>query len=422
MKVNILLIGTFDTKSKEMEFLRQSVEKNTAEAIVFDVSCKEALGDVKVNYPCHEIAKEGGLEFREVIKQPRVKAAKIMADGASRIIKKLINEDKVDAVIAVGGGSGTVLGCDILRSLPMGLPKVMVSAVAAGDMTRNIGTRDIILINTSVDITLSRILRRVFVNAADATVAMAKRWHDKGASTPWEEDKPLIAATMYGVTQPCVFAARALLEKKGYEVVIFSGSAMGPTAMEEFVTDGAIDLVMDITTTSLIDEVVGGSRASGPGRLTAVCSKGIPQVVVPGAVDMVNFGPPDTIPAKFRERLFYRHTAAATLMRANMDESTRLAHLMAERLNKTLGPVAVLIPGQGFSKYDHEKGPSGVTYDGKPSGRPWYDPETNLAFIQALQTKLDTNRVTLKVIDSHINDPVFAEELVFSLLSLKKRE
>ena len=420
MKGQVLLIGTLDTKTKEIEFLRQSIEKNNAQAIVLDVSCKEALGEVKVDYPCHEIAKAAGFAFREVMKQPRVKAAKIMAEGASCIIKELINEDKVDAVMAVGGGSGTVLGCDILRSLPLGLPKVMVSAVGAGDMTRNIGTRDIILINTAVDITLNRILRRIFINAADATVAMANRWRAKDSSIPWEGDKSLIGATMYGVTQPCVFTARDLLDAKGYEVVIFSGGAMGPTAMEEFVTEGAIDLVMDITTTSLIDEVAGGCRASGPGRLTAVGRKGTPQVVAPGAVDIINFGPPNTIPTIFHDRLFYRHTAATTLMRANMDESIQLAHLMAERLNKTLGPVAVLIPKQGFSKYDQEKGPNGMTYNGKPSDCPWYDPETNLAFIQTLQNKLNTNRVILRVIDSHINDPMFAEELVCSLLSLVK--
>jgi uncharacterized protein (UPF0261 family) len=297
----------------------------------------------------------------------------------------------------------------------------MISAVAASDMSWHIRTKDIMVVNAVVDICLNRILREVFINAAHATVAMARRWRTESSHISTEESKPLVAATMYGVTQPCVFTARELLEAEGYEVVIFSGGGLGPTSMEELATDGAIDIVMDITTTSLIDEVVGGKRASGPGRLSAVGNKGIPQVVAPGAVDVVNFGPPHTIPNKFKDRLFYRHTSTTTLMRANTEELIKLAQLMAERLNKARGPVVLLVPQKGFSDYDHEKGVLGMTYDGRPSGRPWHDPEANLAFSEALRNKLDPNRVKFKGINSHINDRAFAEELVAALLRLEHK-
>jgi uncharacterized protein (UPF0261 family) len=269
----------------------------------------------------------------------------------------LIEKGKGDAVVAVGGGSGTALGCEVLRTLPRGLPKIMISAVAASDMTPLLGTKDIVLVNAVVDICMNRILRQVFVNAAGAAVAMAKLWHSSASAGMLEGEKPLVAATMYGVTEPCVLAARDILETKGYEVLVFSGGGKGPASMEELALDGAIDLVMDITTTSLVDEVAGGIRSSGAGRLLAAGHKGLPQVVAPGALDMINFGPLHTVPDKFRSRLFYSHTNVTTLMRTSVEESTKLAFVMAQRLNQARGPVAVLIPRKGFSKYDHEKGP-----------------------------------------------------------------
>lgn len=422
MAVKVVLVGTLDTKGKEIEFLRQCIEENGAEAIIVDVSCKQALDEAIAHHPCEVVANAADLDFRKVALHPKAEAARIMAKGASRVIARAIEEGGADAVVAVGGGSGTALGCEVLRALPRGIPKVMISAVAASDMSWHIRTKDIMVVNAVVDICLNRILREVFINAAHATIAMARRWRANSSRILAEEGKPLVAATMYGVTQPCVSTARDLLEAKGYEVVIFSGGGLGPTSMEELATDGAIDLVMDITTTSLIDEVVGGKRSSGPGRLSAVGSKGLPQVVAPGAVDLVNFGPPHTIPNKFKDRLFYRHTSTTTLMRANTEELIKLAQLMADRLNKARGPVAVLVPKKGFSKYDHEKGPLGMAYDGRPSDRPWWDPEANLAFSEALRNKLDPNRVKFKVINSHINDRAFAEELVAALLRFVYRD
>ncbi len=417
MGIKVICIGTMDSKGNELDFLRQCIEKNQAQAVVMDVSCKQCETRDRIDYSCEVIARSAGLEFSGVAALPKAEAARIQARGATRILEGLIKDGQADAVIAIGGGSGTAMGCEILRALPGGLPKVMVSAVAAGDLTWHLGTKDIIVFNAVVDICLNRILRQVLRNAAEATVAMAKEWHTRDAKCP-EGDKPLVAATMYGVTQPCVFAARNLLEAKGYEVVIFSGGGKGPVSMEELVRDGLIDLVMDITTTSLIDDVVGGARSSGPGRFLAIGKKGIPQVVAPGAIDMVNFGPPHTVPEKFKDRLFYYHTHTTTLMRASAEECRALARLMAGWLNETQGPVAFLIPQKGFSKYDHEKGPKARTYDGILSDRPWFDPRANEAFIQTLQKELDPKRVQLKIISAHINDPLFAEEIVRSLLSL----
>jgi uncharacterized protein (UPF0261 family) len=418
MPVTVILLGTLNTKGRELAFLRRCIEENGAETIVVDVSSKQSLHQIKADYSCEVVAKAAGSGFQEVSAMPKAEAARTMAGGASQIVSKLIEKGTGDAVVAVGGGSGTALGCEVLRTLPRGLPKIMISAVAASDMTPLLGTKDIILINAVVDICLNRILRQVFVNAAHATVAMARLWHSRSSAAMLEGEKPLVAATMYGVTEPCVLAARDLLETEGYEVLVFSGGGKGPASMEELALDGAIDLVMDITTTSLVDEVAGGTRSSGTGRLLAAGHKGLPQVVAPGALDMINFGPLHTVPDKFRHRLFYSHTNVTTLMRTSVEESMRLASVMAQRLNQARGPVAVLIPRRGFSKYDHEKGPLAMTYDGKPSGRQWYDPIANEAFIETLKKELDTGRVKTEVINAHINDREFAEEVVRTLLSL----
>ena len=417
MSVKVICIGTIDSKGNELDFLRQCIEKNQAQAVIMDVSCKQYESRDGIDYSCEVIARSAGTEFSNVAALPKAEAARIQARGATRILEGLIRDGQADAVIAIGGGSGTAMGCEILRALPSGLPKVMVSAVAAGDLTWHLGTKDIIVFNAVVDICLNRILRQVLRNAAQAAVAMAKEWQTRGAKS-LEGDKPLVAGTMYGVTQPCVFAARKLLEAKGYEVVIFSGGGRGPVSMEELVRDGLIDLVMDITTTSLIDDVVGGTRSSGPGRFLAIGKKGIPQVVAPGAIDMVNFGPPHTVPEKFKDRLFYYHTYTTTLMRANAEECRVLARLMAGWLNETQGPVAFLIPQKGFSKYDHEKGPRARNYVGTLSDRPWFDPRANEAFIETLKKELDTKKVRLKIIPAHINDPAFAAEIVHSLLRM----
>lgn len=419
MSVTLLLIGTLNTKGKEIEYLRQSIEENGAGTILIDVSSKLSAHEIKADYSCEAVAEAAGSGFQEVSAKPKAEAARIMARGASQVASTLIERGGVDGVVAVGGGSGTALGCEVLRTLPRGLPKIMISAVAASDMTPLLGTKDIIVFNAVVDICMNRILRQVFMNAAHAAVAMARLWHSRVSSAMLKGEKPLVAATMYGVTEPCVLAARDILETKGYEVVIFSGGGKGPASMEELALDGAIDLVMDITTTSLVDEVAGGIRSSGTGRrLLAVGQKGLPQVVAPGALDMINFGPLHTLPEKFRDRRFYSHTSVTTLMRTNVEESIKLASVMAQRLNQARGPVSVLVPRKGFSKYDHEKGPRAMTYDGKPSDRPWYDPIANEAFIEALNRELDRDRVKIKIIDAHINDRMFAEEVVRTLLSL----
>jgi uncharacterized protein (UPF0261 family) len=419
MDVRVVCIGTSDSKGKELDFLRQGIEKNQARAVVMDVSCKQAVPMERVDYPCGIVARSAGIEFSHIASLPKADAARIMARGAVRILEGLLREKRADAAVAIGGGSGTAMGCEILRALPNGVPKIMVSAVAASDLTWHLGTKDIVVFNAVVDICLNRILRQVLRNAAQAAVALAKDWHAR-KEIHLEGDKPLVGATMYGVTQPCVFAARERLEAKGYEVVIFSGGGKGPASMEELVGDGAIDLVMDITTTSLIDDVVGGSRSSGRGRFTAISQKGIPQVVTPGAIDMVNFGPPQTVPEKFKDRLFYYHTDTTTLMRANAAECRALALRMAGWLNGTQGPVAFLIPQKGFSKYDHAKGPRARTYEGTLSDRQWFDPRANKAFIETLRKELDTRRVQLRIIPAHINDPAFATAIVQALLRLGK--
>lgn len=420
--IKIALIGTLDTKGKEVEYLRQCIGEAGGEAVVIDVSCKQSGSEVLGDYTCEMVARMSGIDFRDVAAMPKANAAKHMAGGASRIILDLLDKRMINAAVAIGGGSGTALGCDVLRALPRGFPKIMISSVAASDMSWHVGTKDIVVVNSVVDMCMTRFLRQVFTGAAQAAVAMARVWHEGKLTERAQDDRPLITASMYGVTQPCVFAARELLEAEGYEVMIFSAGGMGAATMEEFAQEGWVNLVLDATTTSLVDDIVGGCRSSGPGRLIVAGSKGVPQVIAPGAVDMANFGPLDTVPKKYSDRLFYQHTATTTLMRTNADEMVQLANLMADRLNRARGPVSVLIPRRGFSKYDHENGPFAMTYNGSQADRVWYDPEANTAFISALDSGLDKNRVNFRVIDAHINDKQFAVELVRELLSFAPKK
>ncbi len=212
MSVTVLLIGTLNTKGKEIEYLRRSIEENGAGTILIDVSSKSSVHEIKADYSCEAVAEAAGSAFQEVSAKPKAEAARIMARGASQIVSTLIEGGGVDGVVAVGGGSGTALGCEVLRTLPRGLPKIMISAVAASDMTPLLGTKDIIVFNAVVDICMNRILRQVFINAAHAAVAMAKLWHSKVSPAMLKGEKPLVAATMYGVTEPCVLTARDILE------------------------------------------------------------------------------------------------------------------------------------------------------------------------------------------------------------------
>ncbi|HLU49235.1 MAG TPA: Tm-1-like ATP-binding domain-containing protein, partial [Planctomycetota bacterium] len=296
--------------------------------------------------------------------------------------------------------ANTTIAAKAMRALPVGFPKVLVSTLASGDVSPWIDTKDIALIYSVVDIAgINRISARILTNAARAVVAMAQPY-----TPPPERSKGLIAATMFGVTTPCVTAARRILEGAGWEVLVFHATGTGGRAMEALIADGFIAGVLDITTTELADELVGGVLSAGPDRLRAAGRAGIPQVVSVGAVDMVNFGPPETVPERFRGRKLHRHNPAITLMRTTVDECAEIGRRIAERLSDAKGRVSVLAPLRGVSAIDIE-------------GQPFHDPEAGRALRVAIRENLPPG-ISYEEIDTDINDPAFARRAAESLLAI----
>ncbi len=299
---------------------------------------------------------------------------------------------------SLGGSAGTAIATAAMRALPYGFPKLMVSTLASGDIKPYVGTKDICMMPSVLDIAgLNRVSRRILSNAAGAICGMV-------ASEPAValDQKPAIAATMFGVTTPCVTAARRILEERGYEVLVFHATGTGGQAMEQLIEDGAFQAVLDVTTTELADELVGGVMSAGPHRLEAAGRKGIPQLVCPGAIDMVNFGPAETVPAQFRSRNLYLHNPSVTLMRTTPEECAEIGRITAIKLNRASGPVTVLIPLQGVSAIDK-------------AGGPFYSPEALNAYRRALKATLSP-AIRLVELDAHINDESFARAAVDLLM------
>lgn len=323
-----------------------------------------------------------------------------MLAGGRALTRRLFAEGRVDGVLGLGGGGGTAMVTAAMRELPVGVPKVMVSTMASGNTAPYVDVKDVTMMYSVVDIAgLNPLSRRILGNAAGAICGMVEQARGDGA-----DRRPLIAATMFGVTTPCVTAARQRLERAGYEVLVFHATGSGGRAMEGLVADGYFAAVLDVTTTEWCDEVVGGVLSAGPDRLSAAGRKGIPQVVSVGALDMVNFGAPDTVPPRFAGRTFYRHNPTVTLMRTTADECREIGRRIAAQLSRATGPVVLMLPLRGVSMID-------------AAGQPFHDPEADRALFAALHEHAGSN-VRVKDLDAHINDPAFAGALADELLAL----
>ncbi|HJP12982.1 MAG: Tm-1-like ATP-binding domain-containing protein [Nitrospinota bacterium] len=412
--VTIALLGTHDTKGAELHFVREKLIQFGAKVRAVDMSTLREEKKYSPDHPPSRLAGLAGRSFEELSALPKAEASEVIVEGALKLLQGWLDGGELNGAIALGGGSGAAMACAVFRGLPLGFPKVMVSTIASGDVTHYVGTRDLTMVHSVLDITLNRITRPIFAAAAGAICGMARALPvEKGA------DKPLVAASMYGITQPCVFSLKEILENEGFEVVIFSAGGNGARALEELTAEEHIDGVLDITTTTMIDEIVGGIRGAGPGRLEAACSRGIPLLVAPGACECVNFGPPETIPEKFIDRIFIRHTATTTLMRATATEMRELGAKMAEKLNRARGPAALLVPLRGFSRYDEAGGPRAMDFAGNPAGT-FHDPESDMAFLEGVKSTLNQERVRLMEPDLHINDEAFSKIVAEVFLSLVK--
>ena len=404
MPKTVAILGTLDTKGQEFSYLRSCIESAGLRTMLID--CGVLAGtSLTTDVSRQEIAAAGGFGIEDLVAaHDRGAAIAAMTMGAVVVIQRLFREGKIDGLISLGGSAGTTIATAAMRSLPAGFPKVMVSTLASGDTRPFIGTKDIAMMYPIVDIAgLNRLSRRVLANAAAAIAGMVNQEVAERAA-----DKPLIAATMFGVTTPCVTVARRLLEQSDSEVLVFHATGTGGRAMEELISDGYIAGVLDITTTELADELAGGVMSAGPHRLEAAGKKGIPQVVCPGAIDMVNFGPLDSVPEKYRRRRLHVHNANVTLMRTSPEECAELGRITAQKLNGATGEVVFLMPLRGVSAIDAE-------------GMPFWWPDADRSYLEALKSTL-APRIRLVELDAHINDEGFSRAAADALLELMKVE
>lgn len=398
MAATILLIATLDTKGEELAYVRDLIRQRGHETLVLDAGVLGAPAFAP-DADAASVAEAGGATLDELRRQgDRGIALEAMARGAAAVAARLHAAGRVAAVLGIGGSCGTTIATAAMRALPVGLPKVMVSTVASGQVAPYVGVTDIAMIHPVVDIAgLNRISRRILANAAGAVCGMVEQ------AVPDAPDKPVVAATMFGVTTPCVERVRRHLENAGFEVLVFHATGSGGRAMEGLISAGFIVGVADVTTTEWADELVGGVLTAGPARLDAAARAGIPQVVSVGALDMVNFGPRSTVPARFATRRLHVHNASVTLMRTTPDECARLGEIIAAKLNRATGPTILLLPLRGVSALDRE-------------GQPFHDPAADAALFDALRRHVNET-VTVRALDLHINDPEFADAIAAELLA-----
>lgn len=404
MAKTVAIIGAFDSKGVEFAFLKAEIEKRGCRTFMINTGVL-GEGPFKADVSAETVAAAGGGSLAALAAaKDRGEAMAVMTRGAAVVAKKLYDEGKFDGIISIGGSGGAVMGTSAMRALPVGVPKLMVTTVASGDTSAYVGTTDITMMPSIVDVSgLNRISRVIFTNAAGAISGMVTG--EKVASTA--QEKPLIAATMFGNTTRAVDHARQILEEKGYEVLVFHATGTGGRTMEMLVDSGYFAGVLDMTTTEWADEVAGGVLSAGTTRLEAASKAGIPQVVTPACIDMCNFWAPETIPAKFKDRLFYKWNPNITLMRTTPEENARMGEIFAEKLNMAKGPVAVLIPMGGFSEVDFP-------------GKPFWWPEANQAFVDALKKHLRSD-IPLEISDKDVNDPEFSGRVAEKLLEFLKK-
>lgn len=386
----VVLLGTLDTKGLEYRYLRERLQLQGVRTLLVDVGTLEPP-QVEPDVDRHEVAAATGADVDALAAaRDRGAAVTTMADAAAAYVRRLHQEGRCDGILAAGGSGNTAIASKAMRALPVGVPKLIVSTMAAGDTRAYVGASDLTLMASVTDVAgVNSISARILANAAAAMAGMVQAPPlQLGAA------RPLIAATMFGVTTPAVTAAREELERRGYEVVTFHATGTGGRAMEGLVASGFFAGVLDLTTTELCDELVGGVLSAGPDRLETAGQMGVPQVVSLGALDMVNFGPRDTVPPRFEGRNLYIHNPSVTLMRTTPQECAELGRQIARKLSAAQGPVALFIPLRGVSAIAGE-------------GGPFYDREADEALLIEIRRGLAAN-VEVHELDNHINDPEFA--------------
>jgi len=401
MAKTILLIGAFDVKGEEYDFVRKLIENQGCKVLTMNFGVLGETDLFPIDVGNAEVAKAGGGDINQLQKdKDRGVAMKVMSKGVAGLAENLFREGKFDGVMGMGGSGGTTVITSAMRALPIGVPKVMVSTVASGNIAVYVGEKDITMIPAIVDVAgVNLMSEKIFKEAVGAICGMVKMDYK-----PSGDQKPIIAATMFGNTTPCVDRCRESLVTKGYEVFVFHCTGTGGKTMEGLVEEGYIYAVLDITTTEWADELCGGVFTAGPTRLEAPGKVGIPHLIVPGCVDMVNFGPRDTIPEKFKDRLFYEWNPSVTLMRTNIEENAKMGEIFAQKANASKGRVAFLFPLKGVSMLDSE-------------GQPFWWPEADRAMFDAIKKNIKPG-IKVVELDCNINDEAFSQKAVEMLMEL----
>lgn len=394
----IAVLGTLDSKGEEHYFVADLIREKRHTPLLIDVGTGTEP-TIRPDISRYEVAEAGGIDLEALMaRKDRGECVVAMSEAAPKLMVKLAAEGRIDGVISLGGGGGTALGTGAMRGLPVGFPKVMVSTLASGNTAHYVGSKDICMIPSIVDVAgLNRISKTIFTRAAGAICGMVESKVEEDST-----ERPLIAASMFGNTTECVDASRKILEEAGYEVLVFHATGTGGKTMETLIADGLVKGVLDITTTEWADELCGGTLTAGPTRLDAAGKAGVPAIVTPGCLDMVNFGARETVPEKYEGRNFYVHNPQVTLMRTTPEECDQLGKILAEKINGYTGPVSVLLPTKSISIISAQ-------------GQSFYDPKADQALFDAIKSNL-SKYIELIEVEAEINAPEFSKACAETLL------
>ena len=402
----VVLLGTLDTKGREYEFVKGCLDEAGVDSILVDFGVLSDP-DVTPDISAHEVARYGGanlddLRFTREDSETRSTALATMTRGSIAILKQLRDENRCDAVFGLGGSGGSSVISEVMQSMPIGVPKLLLSTMASGNVGGYIGTKDIAIMYSVTDIAgLNRVSRPILRNAAYGIAGMAK-----GISTAEIEDKPLVAVTMFGITTDGVLRIVRKLEEHGFETIVFHANGSG-RAMEELIDEGLINGLIDYTLSELTDYTFGGAFGAGPDRMEAAGRMGIPQMIVPGGCEVLNFGPRETVPEKYDqpERKIIIHNPLVCAARINAEEGVKLGKLIADKLNQAIGPTAVMVPLEGLDKYQ------------APPDGPWIDKEKDRALFDSLRSNLRED-ISYTELHDYINNFSFADAVVETFLEL----
>ena len=398
----VVVAGALDTKGADYKFLVDRLRSHRVNPLIVDFG---VMGDP--HFPPDvsntEVARAGGVDLT-TLRQSKDKAVamRVMGEGLPRILLRLREQGRLDGACGMGGSGSTAILSAGMRALPIGIPKLLVSTVAAGDVSPYVGSTDVTLMHSVVDVAgLNRVSLQIYANAAAAIAGMVKALRPEP-----RDERPLVAASMFGNTTPCIDQARSILDRAGWEVLVFHATGTGGRTMQRLASEGFLTGLLDLTTTELADEVCGGVFSAGPERVRIAAATPIPVVLAPGCVDMCNFGSPASVPGRYRSRLLYEWNSNVTLMRTSVEENRVIGRLLAETANQCAGPVVVLLPLQGISMLDSP-------------GNTFWDPDADHACFDAFRSCLKPD-IRVIEINANINDPVFADRATQAFFELNE--